>query len=204
MINPCRVQNSSYRIAQTLQYSAHIAITYSLENALRLSLFAIAAFCMSNLAARADTFTFSVGGYTFSLPSTPTSYSTATDSIIFQNVSVTNGSTATLEEVGFENDDPFTKSSNLVIGRTVDFDNGGGYSANFPLYADGLTTSAIFGGTPENPTFEAGTYGGSVVYGPGNGTLVITSSSVTPEPSSIALLGTGLLGFAGVVRKRLA
>lgn len=33
---------------------------------------------------------------------------------------------------------------------------------------------------------------------------VSTNASVTPEPSSIALLGTGLLGFAGVLRKRLA
>lgn len=30
------------------------------------------------------------------------------------------------------------------------------------------------------------------------------STAVTPEPSSIALLGTGLLGVAGVVRKRFA
>ena len=34
--------------------------------------------------------------------------------------------------------------------------------------------------------------------------FVPAAASVTPEPSSIALLGTGILGLAGLMRKRFA
>ncbi len=34
--------------------------------------------------------------------------------------------------------------------------------------------------------------------------ITITAVTSTPEPSTIALLGTGLLGFAGMVKRRLA
>lgn len=42
------------------------------------------------------------------------------------------------------------------------------------------------------------------VVAPVSGNLQSTAATVTPEPSSIALLATGLLGVAGVVRKSLA
>jgi hypothetical protein len=36
-----------------------------------------------------------------------------------------------------------------------------------------------------------------------NGGTLVAASSVTPEPESLALLGTGILSLAGVMRKRL-
>lgn len=43
-----------------------------------------------------------------------------------------------------------------------------------------------------------------VSYGPGPGTGSCTPATSTPEPGSLALFGTGVLGLAGMIRRRLS
>lgn len=69
----------------------------------------------------------------------------------------------------------------------VEFDAAGGFS--FSEYAAPLTAF--------------GTYNPSFAFPPISVSITDVTPTV-PEPSTFALLGTGLLGFVGLVRKRLA
>jgi hypothetical protein len=95
-----------------------------------------------------------------------------------------------------EGSEPLAPPSNLVAQNTPPSTGGGG----FPI-----------GGVPTAPLFPGGGGGGSVPGGGGGGTEPgnpappppVTPPAQTPEPGSLVLMATGLVGAAGMVRRRL-
>ena len=71
------------------------------------------------------------------------------------------------------------------------------------LYSGGVGAPTIL---PGSYTTTYGNFGGSNPLASSSNINITTvgSAAVTPEPSSILLLGTGVLGIAGVLRRKLA
>ena len=171
------------------------------------------------LVAQADTYTFTFTGqnvdsFSFSLPSQ------------FHNDNVNELSSL---DGNYYNNIPVTidgVSATRQIGLAIPFNGGGVIFTGLPGFAYGFNGPQLFSGTaykytdpvygyPGSPfvyyndaTLNLGTYTLSETAGPktGTGTLVISDSSVTaiptPEPSSLLLIGTGVLGCLCPLRKR--
>ena len=161
-------------------------------------LVAAAALLSASLAARADT-------YNYSFTETQFGNTGNTTAVSFDEPAILTSPTRILAA-------DFVSSSTTYPDSVSDV-------VIYPLYAEDCTgppdscVEVDFSGNDSAAAFFPGTNLTSVgVYTyNANGetaTLTITDlsvpTSVTPEPSSIALLSTGLLGIAGVVRKRFA
>jgi hypothetical protein len=156
-------------------------------------LLCLAVILIASWSAKADTLDFTLSGdgdtFTFSLPSNP-----SPDSSI-------SGTSFTLMNI------PITQDSMIDFTADITFSNGShGGGLEFPLPSPtplpinlDLTGPQLYTGSETSPIFSPTVtpFTLSVPKGDDIFTLDITDASAIPEPSTVAMLATGLLALTG-------
>lgn len=183
---------------------------------MRLSLFVAAAMLSASLAAHAETLYYTFTGVESNGRNDTLTFSTSSTGPFFSGNGFfsTGKDTITFNGSSDSRSQTFEPAENPGVTVLSTAEGNNRFAFDF--------LGSLYSGSTSNPTLLPGTFTldtaetdnslelqaeNSFRYS--SGTLVasttpFTTPTVTPEPSSFALLGTGLLGALGVARKRFA
>jgi hypothetical protein len=169
-------------------------------------------FLVSTPLLRADSVLFNVTtsghSFSFALPSQQAPDQSGKDFenipfFFYNNIAVTvDGITTNQGVLFFDDGDQFVDIGNAWFVNSDDQVVANNFFEGFFEEAQNM-----FSGPSANPTFIPGSQNGFFIGSSDDeppATLEITKVAQTPEPASFVLLGSGLLGLAGVVRRKLA